>query len=149
MLGHASRRADYHQFTSILQAAASRAWTRTRPARTRAVHQTNSQKQSFRTGLGTSYGGESSRINLLKTGTADRCACEWSYEVGRANESPGSNGIVSSPECPSTSRQADLSEENYFEPLETSTRSDYYGLLEDHGSSSSASMPRRDVTAGS
>lgn len=147
MLGHASRRADYHQFTSILQAAASRAWTRTRPARTRAVHQTTSQKQSFRTGVRTSYGGESSRINLLKTGTADRYACEWSYGVGRANESPGSNGVVSSPECPSTSRRTHCSQENSSETLDTSTRSDYYNLLKDYGSSSSASVPRRDVTA--
>ncbi|KAI0814795.1 hypothetical protein BC629DRAFT_813232 [Irpex lacteus] len=129
MLGHASRRADYYQFTSILQAAASRAWTRTRPARPRAFHQTTSQKQSFRTGLGTSYGGGSSRSNLLKTGRAD------------------SNGVVSSPECPSTSRRTHCSEENYSETPDTSTRSDYYGLLEDYGSSSSASMPRRDITA--
>ncbi|KAI0095046.1 hypothetical protein BDY19DRAFT_988823 [Irpex rosettiformis] len=120
MLGHASRRADYHPFASVLQAAASRAWTRTRPASTRAVHRTTSQKQSFSVKLGVLYGGECSNSRGLRTGLGN-CTVPASL-----------------PEHIATTPTTDYSQADPFKLLEDSNNPDYNALLEENHTSNSS-----------
>ncbi|KAI0348359.1 hypothetical protein BDW22DRAFT_79777 [Trametopsis cervina] len=101
MLGHAHRRVD-HLFVSVLQVAASRAWVRTRPVHTRAVHRTNDAQHNVRAVINVAAGEGSSTSVLLHNdiapsvaGTTSGCEQDEAWRVPPTTQAGLSQPLVS------------------------------------------------------
>ncbi|KAI0686811.1 hypothetical protein BC835DRAFT_433500 [Cytidiella melzeri] len=126
MLGHASRRVDHSPLISILQAAACRAWVRTRPV-AQAFYRTSTRAQTS-SGFGTLYEGENSTSRPLRNSSS----ASASHIPAAAHDLNCSNSDRS--DC--------------FEPLRPSTQSDGDVYLEQDGAScSSAGIPHSSNAA--